>query len=64
MISSVAPMPPQGSPPPSALARVTMSGESPNFSVAPPGATVKPVLTSSTIQTMPCFFVISRTASR
>ena len=32
--------------------------------VTPPAAIVMPVFTSSKIRTMPCFFVISRTASR
>jgi len=32
--------------------------------VAPPGATCRPVLTSSKISTMPCLLVSSRTASR
>ena len=64
MTSSVPPIAPVGTPPPSAFASVTMSGVTPHFSVAPPGAIVRPVLTSSKISTMPCLAVISRTASR
>jgi hypothetical protein len=64
MTSSVPPIAPDGSPPPSALASVTMSGTTPQRSVAPPAAIARPVLTSSKIRTMPWRCVISRTASR
>jgi hypothetical protein len=64
MTSSVPPIAPHGSPAPGALASVTMSGVTPNRSVAPPAAMQRPVLTSSKISTIPCLRVISRTASR
>jgi hypothetical protein len=62
--SSVPPIAPEGSPPPSALARVMRSGLTPERSVTPPAATASPVFTSSKIRTMPWRRVISRTASR
>ena len=64
MISSLPPMAPQGVPPARALPSVTMSGTTPQRSTAPPRAVQMPVLTSSKMSTMPCFLVISRTASR
>jgi hypothetical protein len=48
----------------SALARQTRSGLMPKSSVAPPAATVRPVFTSSTIQTTPNFLVMRRTSAR
>ena len=62
--SSEPPIAPVGTPPPSALASVTMSGFTPHRSVAPPAAIVRPVLTSSKISTIPWRRVTSRTASR
>ena len=44
MTSSVPPMAPHGRPPPSALARQTMSGVTPNSLVAPPQSTTRPRL--------------------
>ena len=62
--SSVAPIAPDGSPAPSVLASVTMSGWTPKRSVAPPAAIASPVFTSSKMSTTSCCLVISRTASR
>ena len=64
MTSSLPPIAPVGTPPPSALASVTMSGMTPKRSVAPPGAMQRPVLTSSKIRTMPWRVQISRTSAR
>jgi hypothetical protein len=64
MISSVAPIAPDGRPAPRVLASVTMSGSTPKRSTAPPAAMQRPVLTSSKMRTMPWRSVISRTASR
>ena len=44
MISWVPPIAPHGSPPPSAFARHTMSGTTPERSIMPPGAVAKPGL--------------------
>ena len=51
---------PHGRPPPSALARHTMSGTTPKRSVAPPAAIVSPVFTSSNVRSAP--WVCSRVA--
>ena len=48
------PIAPPGRPPQIAFARQTMSGVTPNSSVAPPAATAAPVLTSSKISGTPC----------
>ena len=45
--SSLMPIAPPGRPPQIAFARQTMSGVTPNSSVAPPAAIAAPVLTSS-----------------
>ena len=58
------PIAPDGRPPPSVFASVTMSGTTPKCSTAPPAATVSPVFTSSKIRTIPWRSVSSRTASR
>ena len=55
---------PPGSPPERILARVVTSGVTPAFSWAPPGATRKPVTTSSKMRRAPALRVSSRRASR
>ena len=51
--SSVPPIAPQGKPAPKAFARQTRSGTTPNASIAPPQASVKPVFTSSKTNSAP-----------
>ena len=55
---------PTGTPPPIALASVTRSPLTPQYSVAPPGAIRQPSLTSSMISTEPLAVQSARTASR
>lgn len=62
--SSVPPIAPHGNPPPSALARQTMSGVTPNSRVAPPQSTTRPVFTSSNASSTPYRRVSSRTPSK
>src|SRR5436190_1861496 len=53
-----------GSPPATAFARHVMSAVTPKYSCAPPGASRKPVTTSSKIRTTPFSFVSWRSALR
>ena len=62
--SAVPPIAPHGMPPPSALARHTMSGCTPNIAVTPPGPIVSPVFTSSNVSSTPWSRVSRRTPSR
>ena len=62
--SAVPPIAPHGTPPPSALARQMMSGTTPKRSVAPPGAIVSPVLTSSNVSSAPWVCNSVRSSSR
>ena len=64
MRSSRPPNAAAGSPPEIALARQTRSGCTPNRSVAPPAAMVKPVLISSKMNTTPYLVHSSRTRLR
>jgi hypothetical protein len=57
--SSVPPIAPHGSPAPSAFAKATRSGCTPNASIAPPHATVAPVFTSSKARYAPFSWQIS-----
>ena len=53
MISGLPANTPAGSPPPMILPRATMSGVTPKCSWAPPRPSLKPVMTSSKISTIP-----------
>ena len=55
---------PPGRPPARILASVVRSGVMPNCAWAPPGATRKPVITSSRISSTPCAAVSSRRLAR
>ena len=64
MISARPPNAPTGRPPPMILPSVVRSGRMPSRSCAPPGATRKPVMTSSKIRSAPWRFVSSRRPAR